>query len=59
MAEHPIRALVDAGVRVTINTDDALIFGSDLSHEYLALHDARVLTAAELERIRLEGLRDV
>ncbi|MDO8323326.1 MAG: hypothetical protein Q7T23_10335 [Phenylobacterium sp.] len=56
MEEHPIRALVDAGVRVTVNTDDALIFGSSLSQEYLALHQAGVLTAAELDAIRLEGL---
>lgn len=56
MEEHPIRALVDAGVTVTVNTDDVLVFGSSLSEEYLALHQAGVLTAAELDAIRLEGL---
>ena len=56
MEDHPIRALVDAGVRVTVNTDDVLIFGSSLSEEYLALFQAGVLTAAELDAIRLEGL---
>ncbi|MBP6547184.1 MAG: hypothetical protein KA085_07185 [Phenylobacterium sp.] len=56
MEDHPIRRLVDAGVRVTINTDDVLIFGSSLSEEYLALYRAGVLTAAELDAIRLEGL---
>jgi adenosine deaminase len=57
MAEHPIRRLVDAGVRVTLGSDDPLIFGSPLSGEYLALFEAGVLTAEELDAIRLEGLR--
>jgi adenosine deaminase len=57
MADHPIRQLVDAGVPVSINTDDPLIFGCDLSGEYLALYEAGVLTAPELDAIRLEGLR--
>ena len=32
--EHPIRALVDAGVTVTVNTDDPPMFGTDLNAEY-------------------------
>jgi adenosine deaminase len=57
MAEHPIRRLYDAGVRVTVNTDDPLMFGSDLSAEFLALFDAGVMSAAELDAVRVEGLR--
>ena len=56
MEDHPIRQLVDAGVRVTIGSDDPLMFGRSVSEEYLALYDAAVLTAAELDAIRLEGL---
>ena len=56
LAEHPIRALFDAGVRVTIGTDDPLIFGRTLSEEFLALYRARLMTAAELDAIRLEAL---
>lgn len=52
LEDHPIRALYDAGVRVTINSDDALVFGVGVSEEYLALHDAGVFTAAELDEIR-------
>jgi adenosine deaminase len=55
--EHPTRLLFDAGVRVTVNADDPLMFGSDLSHEFLSLFQARVMTAAELDVARLEGLR--
>jgi adenosine deaminase len=54
--EHPIRALVDAGVPVTINSDDALVFNSSVTNEYRALHRAGVLTAHELDGIRIRGL---
>jgi adenosine deaminase len=56
MEEHPIRRLYDAGVQVTVNTDDPLMFGSSLSEEFLALHRAGVMSAAELDAVRLEGL---
>jgi adenosine deaminase len=56
MQDHPIRRLYDAGVRVTVNTDDPLIFGCSLSGEFLALFQAGVMNAAELDAIRLEGL---
>jgi adenosine deaminase len=54
--EHPIRQLFDAGVRLTIGSDDPLVFGTSLSREFLALHDAGVLTPAELDAVRLEAL---
>ncbi len=58
MAAHPIRKLFDAGVIVTVNTDDALMFGIGVTDEYLALYRAGVFTAAELDQIRLNGLTD-
>jgi len=39
LAEHPLRALVDAGVRVTVNTDDPPMFGTDLDREYAVAAD--------------------
>jgi adenosine deaminase len=54
--DHPIRQLFDAGVRVTVGTDDPLMFGTSLSGEFLALYDAGVMTAAELDAVRLEAL---
>jgi adenosine deaminase len=56
MQDHPVRQLFDAGVRVTIGTDDPLIFGTSLSLEFLALADAGVLTPAELDAVRLAAL---
>ncbi|MFE6224442.1 adenosine deaminase [Streptomyces sp. NPDC057854] len=32
--EHPIRAMADAGVLVTVNSDDPPMFGTDLNTEY-------------------------
>lgn len=58
LAEHPIRALYDAGVRVTINSDDALIFGVGVSEEFLALHRVGLFTAGELDQIRQWSLAE-
>ncbi|UCD96626.1 MAG: adenosine deaminase [Candidatus Bathyarchaeota archaeon] len=38
LRDHPIRALVDNGVRVTVNSDDPSMFNTDMNHEYLQLH---------------------
>jgi adenosine deaminase len=56
IAHHPIRTLVDNGVKVTINTDDLMIFGQSVSQEYLLLYQSGVLKAEELDGIRREGL---
>jgi adenosine deaminase len=37
MSEHPIRQLMDAGVCVTVSTDDTFLFGNSLCDEYHAL----------------------
>ena len=58
MEEHPIRALFDAGVRVTVSTDDPLIFGNDLNGEYLALHRSLGFTPGELRRIARTGFEE-
>ncbi|MDE2767417.1 MAG: adenosine deaminase [Chloroflexota bacterium] len=57
LESHPIRALYDHGVDVTINTDDLMIFGQSVSDEYVNLYRAGVFTAEELEEIRLGSLR--
>jgi adenosine deaminase len=58
LQDHPIRKLFDAGVKVTVNTDDAIVFGVGVSEEFLRLYQAGVFTAAELDLIRQWGLRD-
>jgi adenosine deaminase/aminodeoxyfutalosine deaminase len=32
--EHPVRRYFDAGLMVTLNSDDPALFGSDLQQEY-------------------------
>ena len=53
---HPIRVLVENGIRVTINTDDLLIFDSSIENEYLRLYCAGTLSAEQLDGIRRAGL---
>jgi adenosine deaminase len=55
--KHPIRTLFDAGVSVTINTDDIAVFNQSLSQEYLHLYRVGLFDVDELEKIRADGLR--
>jgi adenosine deaminase len=57
LSVHPIRVLVDHGVRVTVNTDDLTLFGESVSEEYLNLYRSGTLSLEELELIRIESLR--
>ena len=59
MAEHPIQILYRNGVDVTINSDDMLIFDSDVSKEYLRLYESGCLTEDELDDIRINGLKKI
>ena len=54
---HPIAGLYRSGVDVTINSDDVLIFDSDVSKEYLRLYQSGCLNAEELDDIRKNGLK--
>lgn len=56
---HQIRKLFDFGVPVTINSDDLIIFNATVSQEYLNLYNAGLMTADELNTIRLTGLNEV
>ena len=48
-ADHPIRRLMEAGVPVTINSDDPGLFGIDLCHEYELLHLEHGFTLNDFE----------
>ena len=56
IANHPIAALYRHGIEVTVNSDDVLIFDSDVSKEYLRLYQSGCLTAEELNDIRINSL---
>lgn len=53
---HPIRKLYDNGIKVTINTDDMLIFDQSVSQEFFNLYNAGLFNANELNEIRENGL---
>lgn len=57
LKSHPIAELYHSGVDVTINSDDILIFDSDVSKEYLRLYQCGCLGAEELDDIRNNGLK--
>lgn len=59
LKSHPIADLYRNGVDVTINSDDVLIFDSDVSKEYLRLYQNGCLNAQELEDIRRNGLKKI
>lgn len=48
MEEHPIKTLYEAGVKVTIATDDLLFFNKTVSEECVQLVDHGVLTKAQV-----------
>ncbi|MGB9724035.1 MAG: adenosine deaminase [Chloroflexia bacterium] len=55
LAEHPLPRFLRHGIRVTLNTDDPVISGIDLPHEYRLLQEMD-LTPEEVRRIRLNGV---
>ncbi len=56
LRKHPIRKLFDSGIKVTVNTDDILLFGSTLSEEFLKLYQSGLFDSEELDQIRMNGL---
>ena len=51
ITDHPIRALFDAGVVVTVNTDDPKMFNTSLEEEYRALAAHLGFTWPELQAL--------
>jgi aminodeoxyfutalosine deaminase len=57
LAEHPLPRLLDAGVTVTLNTDDPGMFGTDLNREYLLCHEVFGLGRTELAELARNAAR--
>lgn len=55
LASHPIRQLFDAGVKVTVSTDDPISFGNTLVDDYTALVEESGFTRKELARLARNG----
>jgi aminodeoxyfutalosine deaminase len=57
LAEHPLPRLLDAGVPVTLATDDPGMFHTDLNREYLLCHEQFGLGRSELADLARAGAR--
>lgn len=52
LKEHPIRKLYDHGIKITINTDDALLFNCSLTDQYTDLWKQNIFSFEEIDTIR-------
>ena len=57
LADHPLPWLLEAGLYVTVNSDDPPMFNTTLTGEYLALAQAFGFGPAVVERLALNGVR--
>lgn len=57
MGEHPFPVLRDAGVRLTLNTDDPGMFSTDLNREYALAHETFGVDPAGLAELARESVR--
>lgn len=57
LAEHPLPRLLDAGVPVTLATDDPGMFHTDLNREYLLTHEHFGLSRGDLAELARSGVR--
>lgn len=57
LANHPIRGLFDAGVTVTVSTDDPISFGNTLADDYAALAEHRGFSRKELAQLARNGFQ--
>jgi aminodeoxyfutalosine deaminase len=57
LAEHPVRRYFDAGLLITLNSDDPAFFGSDVANEYLLAHTVHGFTRDELRQVASNSIR--
>jgi adenosine deaminase len=57
LSEHPVPDLLDAGVAITINSDDPPLFSTTLNDEVALLADPFALDLATIDEILLNGVR--
>lgn len=55
MTAHPLRRLVEAGVRCTLSTDDPLCFANTVNEEYLAVSHGLGFSRRELAQLARNG----
>ena len=56
LEKHPIKTFFEKGIRVSVNTDDPSMFGTDMNNEYLQLHRKLDFTIPELFKLSLNAV---
>ena len=56
-AAHPLRRYFEAGLLVTLNSDDPAFFGSDVADEYLLAQTEQGFTREELQKLAENSIR--
>lgn len=56
LAEHPFRAMREAGLLATLNTDDPAMTDLDLGKEYRSVAEALGLSFEDMARVALDGI---
>ena len=57
LTEHPLPGLMEAGLFVTINSDDPPMFDTTLTDEYLRIAETFGFEAVQLEQFVMNGIR--
>ena len=57
LEQHPLRHYFEAGLLVSLSTDDPSMFGTDLVREYALAHDALGFSRDELRRLAENSFR--
>lgn len=55
--DYPLRKLLDAGVRVTLNTDNTSVSNTTLAREYQLIADTFSLTEGEIRQLAISSLK--
>jgi adenosine deaminase len=55
-ADHPVRRMADAGLKIMINSDDPPMFGTDLGLEYIKCAELMGFTPAMFRQMALDSI---
>ena len=55
MVDHPLKKMLDNGLRATINSDDPAYFGGYLNDNYRAVADALALSTEDLTKLAVNS----
>lgn len=58
LESYPIRKLYDYGVKLTVNTDDLILFNSTISDEYMKLINSNIFSYDEIMELKFNAFSD-